>query len=60
MIVEVKSFAWTMGLGMAAGATVALMLPRQSTARRVAQKAVNSLEHTVGDVVEKTSHRMKH
>lgn len=57
---EVKSFAWTMGIGMAAGAAAALMLPRRSKARRVAQKAVDSLENTVEDVMEKASCCMKH
>ena len=31
---QVRSFLLTLGLGMAAGGTVALMLPRQSGVRR--------------------------
>ena len=34
---QVRSFLLTLGLGMAAGGTVALMLPRQSGVRREAQ-----------------------
>ena len=39
---QVRSFLLTLGLGMAAGGTVALMLPRQSGVRREAQKAADA------------------
>ena len=41
---QVRSFLLTLGLGMAAGGTVALMLPRQSGVRRAAQKAAAAVE----------------
>ena len=41
---QVRSFLLTLGLGMAAGGTVALMLPRQSGVRREAQKAADAAE----------------
>ena len=41
---QVRSFLLTLGLGMAAGGTVALMLPRQSGVRREAQKAQRQAE----------------
>lgn len=44
---QAKTFLLTLGLGMAAGGAVALMLPEQSQARRTAQKAVNSMEQSV-------------
>ena len=49
---QVKGFLLTLGLGMAAGGTVALMLPQQSKARKTAQKAVDSLEQAVTDMVQ--------
>ena len=48
---QVRSFLLTLGLGMAAGGTVALMLPRQSGVRREAQKA--AVEQTITDAVQK-------
>ena len=47
---QVRSFLLTLGLGMAAGGTVALMLPRQSGVRREAQKAADAVEQTITDV----------
>ena len=49
---QVRSFLLTLGLGMAAGGTVALMLPRQSGVRREAQKAADAVEQTISDAVE--------
>ncbi len=49
---QVKSFFLTLGLGMAAGGAVALMLPPQSTARRTAQKAVNKAEQKMTDMMQ--------
>ena len=43
----------TLGLGIAAGGTVALMLPRQSGVRREAQKAADAVEQTITDAVQK-------
>ena len=44
---EVKSFVATIGLGMVAGATVAMMLPKQSQMRAMADKAAQSVEKTI-------------
>ena len=44
---QVRSFLLTLGLGMAAGGTVALMLPRE------AQKAADAVEQTITDAVQK-------
>ena len=41
---QVRSFLLTLGLGMAAGGTVALMLPRQSG---------DAVEQTITDAVQK-------
>ena len=49
---QVRSFLLTLGLGMAAGGTVALMLPRQSGVRREAQNA-DAVEQTITDAVQK-------
>lgn len=48
---EMKSFLVTMGVGIAAGATAALMLPRHSKVRKVAQSAADSVE----DVISRAS-----
>ena len=48
---QVRSFLLTLGLGMAAGGTVALMLPRQSGVRREA--AADAVEQTITDAVQK-------
>ena len=50
---QVRSFLLTLGLGMASGGTVALMLPRQSGVRREAQKAADAVEQTITDAVQK-------
>ena len=49
---QVKGFLLTLGLGMAAGGAIALMLPQQSTARKNAQKAVDKLEKSVSNMVQ--------
>ncbi len=48
---QAKTFLLTLGLGMAAGGAVALMLPQQSKVRKTAQKAVDSLEQSVTDMM---------
>lgn len=52
-MMQVRSFLLTLGAGMLAGGAVALMLPQQSSVRREAQKAVDSLEQTVTDAAQK-------
>lgn len=44
-------FFTVIGLGMAAGATAALMLPRQSAVRRTIQKAADTATEAVNEVV---------
>ena len=48
---QVKGFLLTLGLGMAAGGAVALMLPQQSKVRKTAQQAVDSVEQTISDMM---------
>lgn len=47
---QVGSFVMTLGLGMVAGATAALMLPTQSNVRKAAQKAADTVEQSVSKV----------
>ncbi len=49
---HVKSFLVTLGVGMAAGGAAVLMLPPSSKARKTAQKAVNSMEKSVGKMMK--------
>lgn len=46
------SFITVAGFGMAAGATVALMLPRQCTARQALQKAADAAQDAVFDAAD--------
>ena len=48
---KTKTFLLTLGLGMAAGGAVALMLPEQCTARKAAQKAVDKAEDKMAQVL---------
>lgn len=48
---QVKGFLLTLGLGMAAGGAVVLMLPQQSKVRKTAQKAVDSMEQSISDMM---------
>ena len=48
---QVKGFLLTLGVGMVAGGAVALMLPQQSQMRKTAQKAVDSLEQSVSEMM---------
>ena len=48
---QVKGFLLTLGLGMAAGGAVALMLPQQSKVRKTAQRAVESVEQSISDMM---------
>ncbi len=49
---QAKSFLLTLGLGMAAGGAVALMLPQQSQVRKTAQKAVDAMEQGVSKMMQ--------
>lgn len=48
---QVKSFLFTLGAGMLAGGAVALMLPQQSQVRKTAQKAVDTVEQGISDMM---------
>ena len=48
---QVKGFLLTLGLGMAAGGAVALILPQQSKVRKTAQRAVDSVEQSISDMM---------
>ena len=49
---KVKSFLLTLGVGMVAGGAVALLLPPQSPVRRTMQKAVDSMEQSVTNMMQ--------
>lgn len=49
---QVKTFLLTLGVGVVAGGAIALMLPPQSTVRRTAQKAVDSMGQSVSDMMQ--------
>ncbi len=48
---KAKTFLLTLGIGMAAGGAVALMLPEQCTARKTAQKAVDKAEQKMTEMM---------
>ena len=48
---QVKSFLMTLGFGMLAGGAVALMLPQQSQVRKTAQKAADTVEQSISDML---------
>ena len=54
----VKGFAITMGLGIAAGAVAIMMVPRNSSARKLATKTANKVEDVASKVSDKISHTM--
>jgi hypothetical protein len=41
---EVRSFLWTMGLGMAAGAAVGMLVPKNSPLQKAADQAAHTVE----------------
>lgn len=48
---EVKTFAATLGIGMAAGAAVMLMIPKQSKVYRKANQAVDTIKEEITNAV---------
>lgn len=46
---QVKTFLLTLGVGVAAGGAIALMLPPHSKVRRTVQNAVDSIEQSMTD-----------
>lgn len=55
---EMKGWAIAMGLGAAAGAVAIMMTPRQSSARKIANKAAAKVEDAVTQVTDKVSQQM--
>ena len=53
-----KIWPVAMGVGMAAGAVTAMMLPRQSKARQLVNKAACKVEDAVCMVTDKISQEM--
>ena len=49
---EIKTFAAAMGLGMLAGATVIMMLPKDSAVYRAADDAAQTVKDGVSDAIE--------
>ena len=50
---NMRNFAITMGIGVAAGAVAAMMLPKQSAARKLVSKAADKVEDAVQPVTNK-------
>lgn len=55
---QMKGWAITMGIGAAAGAVAVMMLPRQSTARKLVSKAAGKVEGAVQKVTDKVTGEM--
>ena len=55
---KLTGLAISMGVGLAAGAVTAMMLPRQCTARKAIQRAAYAVEDAVIDVGEKIADKM--
>ena len=58
MIMKLTGLAVSMGVGLAAGAVTAMMLPRQSAARRALQKAAHKVENTAMRMGDKFADKM--
>ena len=54
----IKGWMVSMGVGLAAGAVAAVMLPRQSTARKLVGKAAGAVEDAAQQVAGKISQKM--
>ncbi len=55
---QMKGWAITLGIGAAAGAVAAMMLPKQSAARRLVNKAANKVEDVAMMVSDKISNKL--
>lgn len=53
-----KGWAVTMGIGAAVGAVAAVMLPRQSTARKLVNKAACAVEDAACKVGDKLNSKL--
>ena len=52
---KITGWAITMGIGAAVGAVAVMMLPKQSTARRLVNKAADKVEDAASVVGDKIS-----
>lgn len=50
---KMRNIVLTMGIGAAAGAVAAMMLPKQSAARKLVNKAADKVENAVQTVTSK-------
>ena len=50
---KMKGWAITMGIGAAVGAVAAMMLPKQSTARKLVSKAADKVEDAAWQLGDK-------
>ena len=55
---KVKGWAITMGVGAAVGAVAVMMLPKQSTARKLVNKAAVAVENAASNVSDKLMNKM--
>lgn len=54
---KVKGWAITLGVGAAAGAVAVMMLPKQSAARKLVNKAAVKVDDAVQNVAEKINEK---
>lgn len=55
---QMKGWALTMGIGAAVGAVAVMLLPRQSAARRLVNRAAYAVEDAAHDVGNKLAKKM--
>jgi hypothetical protein len=55
---KLTGFAISMGVGLAAGAVTAMMLPRDCTARKLTQKAANAVEDAAMNAKYKINNKL--
>ena len=55
---QIKGWAITMGLGVAAGAVAVLMMPKNNPARKLAAQAANKVEDAAWKVSDKLTNRI--
>lgn len=54
---EMKNWAMTLGLGVAVGALSAMMLPRESAAKKALHRAADTVEDTIEDTAKMISRK---
>lgn len=55
---RMSGWAVTMGVGIAAGAVAAMMLPKQSTARKMVNKAADAVSDAAEQLVDKVDQKL--